>query len=91
MDRALINGFIVAVVFISLVALILYRLKEHKRFRTILEILGEERDPIADVEYAKVNVAYGRRKRALLLLGNALIEDPTREDIRKAIRVIKSW
>lgn len=91
MDKALVNGLIMAILAIVFVALIIYRLREHKRFKTILEILGKERDSIADIEYAKVNVAYGRKKRALLLLGNALIEDPSREDIRKAIRVIESW
>lgn len=91
MDRTLLNVLIVAALIVGFVALIVYRIKEHKRFKTILHILGDTRDPIPDVEYAKLHLAYGRKKRALLLLQNALIEDPQRTDIRTAIKVIENW
>jgi hypothetical protein len=77
----------------ALLILIRARIRLYKKTKTVKQILGmpgKKSDPISDVNYAIIHLHYGNKKRAMLLLNNALRTDTRREDIKKAIEFLET-
>jgi hypothetical protein len=71
---------------VALTAVNIHYSIRHKRFvNRLFHILGKEKDPLQDVETAKLLIAFGRNKQAIMKLKLALVDAPDRADIALAI------